>query len=326
MEDRKDLSESTWVDLKLMSIEATNSHLLYANGLQQVELLVRVLGIDANGHDEAISDEELQSLELFDARGTDIEITLQKVQDSYSYKNDPEVEYKGWGWGYRRNAEILPLSATGDAPPSPTPATSTHERRVKIYLHTRTAQPLHLGFRITQQGGDVFHSGDMAGGVARLLSIPPKVYSPAHYTFRHDHRRTELNASGNEVDFICYTLSLFENGARIEFLPDFTVPGQVGMLDLGKDIQQVGTYAGTSLSGGHEFHTYIERAHLPRVPASVKRSGDIPLVLGWQTPLKRIGDHFASLQPIFFKTVDHYGNAHNIGVSFTEDKQALKLT
>lgn len=326
MDDRELHKEQPWADMKIMSIEATNSHLLYANGLQQVELLVRVLAIDENGHDAPISTQELQSLELFDSRGADIHIVAQEVLDSYNYKYGAPVDHKGWGWSYNRNTQFVPLPSTGDAPSAVPPSTSEHERRVKIYLHTRTPEVLHVGFRITQEAGAVFSSGELAGGVARLSAIPRKVYRPHDYTFSNDHRRTELNPNGHEVDFTCYTLSLFENGTHVEFLAEYTSPKQRGMLHLGKGIEEEGTYAGVALPGSDQFEVgYIEYAYIPRVPASAKKSGTFAIVLGWQKPLKRIGNHHAALQPINVETVDTYGNAHNIRVAFAAEQQALTL-
>jgi hypothetical protein len=312
--------------MKIMSIEATNSHRLYANGLQQVELLVRVQAIYKSGLDAPISAQELQSLELYDARGSDIHIVAQEVLDSYDYKYGPPVDHKGWGWSYNRNTQFVPFPSTGDVPSAVQPSTSKNERRVKIYLHTRTPEVLHVGFRITQETGVVFNSGDVAGGVARLSAIPRKVYQLHDYTFSNDHRRTALNPNGNEVDFTCYTLSLFEHGTHVEFLAEYTSSKQRGMLHLGKGLEEEGAYAGVAFPGSDQFDVlYMERAHIPRVPVSVKKSGTFAIVLGWQKPLKRIGDHRAALQPINVEAVDVYGNAHNIRVDFAAEQQALRL-
>ncbi|MFJ4110458.1 hypothetical protein [Pseudomonas sp. NPDC089758] len=192
----------TWTTLTEFSLAITGSNTCYANGMQQVEILVTIETSTPNGQPkQPLSPTELSTLKLYyDAGSTQLEFLA------------PEQEGLPPGSGIDWAVAVLPNRFHPQTATTSPAITGDPEATRRRYLYLQSGQATNtrtIYAKFTKDGGGEYDSRDK-NGKTDIQSVAPPTLDASHYNLKRD-RIKEIrgsNVGGLDDPFSYWTASL----------------------------------------------------------------------------------------------------------------------
>lgn len=303
-----------WSNLGRLSVESTTGNTqLYANGRQQVELLIKIQVTDDNGAPVPLSDAEAGSLEL-------IQYDDSSAVEREVFSREP-LPSNTWRWSHDHNQDFsfLPgTSAISDQSPSSSNATDQTLR--KVYLRTTSLRPLKFALQITREDGQIFRSisPDLENGFITVTPLPVRQYKPSDYLFKrivvqgdpdsitvhdgHDFYPLELHENGEQVQFTRYSLKVVQpNIFRFDIAP-----------------RTRGSYTSLTAPGDRylKYSNYNLNDPLFEIGSTYVKDGTIVVALIRRNIVMLSGGAPNNDEVMSFSATDVYGNDHDFRIKF----------
>lgn len=192
----------TWTELTEFSLVTTGSNKCYANGMQQVEVLVTIETSTPNGQaKQPLSPTELSTLKLYDEISNSQLPFLEPEQEGL-----PPDSKTPWAVGVLPNRFHV---QTSNASPAITGDPEATRQRL-LYLHSgQVTNTRKIYAKFTKDGGGEYDSRDKVGRVEIQSETPPTL-DLSHYSL--DRERVEnirgSDAGGTDDPFSYWTASL----------------------------------------------------------------------------------------------------------------------
>lgn len=195
---------------KLQVFSATGATVIYANGHQQIKLIVVVRAVNDAFEGVNLSEGEFKNIHLVDA------YSRQALEFDYIRDGDPPV----WKYSMDKIGDFAPLPYSGEFNG---PRTHGPGLFVKaFYVNSNTPSTINLVAAITRSDGKVFYSDEEAPfGRVSLKAIAPAVYARDKFIFKHyanerydsevverlDRYQLHLEAEQHHIKFVSCRLS-----------------------------------------------------------------------------------------------------------------------
>ncbi len=189
-------TSSGWEDLSVFSIELLSQGVCFANGMQQIEVLITIKtkGSQGTGVSPPISDTELGSLQLFNTEGGKVIEFLPAGEEGLE-PNDP-LKPGTWAVHEDRN-RVGTRPGTKAEEPSVLDAST---RTKHLFLLTNSVGSLSVGAQFTGDDNVSYKSTDINTGIDKVKvtgEAPPEKYTEDAYTFK---RIPVKGWEGNETE------------------------------------------------------------------------------------------------------------------------------
>lgn len=304
-----------WSNLQVFSVEAASgSHQLYANGRQQVGLLVKIQVIDDNGTPVKLTDEEVASVKLIE-HGNSRAVT-------YEWFATPLLPRNAWHWSRHYNTDYKFFPGSNPTPNSNTPGgAGQHEMLLYFYLRTTSLRPIRLALQVTRKDGEVFQSNnpDIENGSITLSPVEPRQYQPGDYSFNRTVIQGDPDSTTQFDGHDYYPLELYENGVRVEFNPfTFNVtPRNIFRFDIAPKTR--GSYTSVVRPGNHYFlwdRTFNFTGSPTVLDARYVKPGGIVVMVVRRN--RAVVPHQLPSRdtPMVITVMDVYGNEHTLRIKF----------
>ncbi|WP_341522141.1 hypothetical protein AABC73_01405 [Pseudomonas sp. G.S.17] len=312
------VNESTvkWSRLGHFSVESTTGNTqLYANGRQQVELLVKIQVVDDNGTSVPLSDAEASSLQL-------IQYDDNSVVEREIFSREP-LPSNTWRWSYDYNQDYSFLPGTSSfADQSPSNSKATLQTLSTVYLRTTSLRPLKFALQITREDGQVFRSinPDLEKGFMTVTPLPARQYKPSDYLFKPIPIVVPGNpdspAAHDGHDF--YPLELYEGGEQVQFTRYSLKVSQENIFRFDIAPRTRGSYTSLTAPGDRylKYSNYNLNNPLLEIGGSYVKDGTIVVALIHRNIVMLSGGAPNNDEVMSFSVVDIYGNDHNFRIRF----------
>ncbi|UTL82542.1 hypothetical protein [Pseudomonas putida] len=211
----------TWTELSEFSLVTTGSNKCYANGMQQVEILVTIETSTAVGQPkQPLSPTELSTLKLYDGISNSQLPFLEPDQEGL-----PADNHTPWAVGLLPN-RFHPQTSTKAPIVTRDPEAA---RKRLLYLHSgKVTNTRKIYAKFTKDGGGEYDSRDKHGEVEIQSEIPPTLDRSHYYLDRERVKNIRgSDAGGKDDPFSYWTASLdywtltyrvAGNGPSVKFL------------------------------------------------------------------------------------------------------------
>lgn len=320
-------SEARWQQLQVFELKADSSLNLFANGQQQVSVRIEVEPMDVDGQPVAVSDSELNSIQLVDA------VTREPLAQ-VDAQGVPEGQ-KIWASNVARNSFELHPGSRASEPPDP-----RLPRVRNLYVQTRADTSLKIAASLVRDDLVTFYSvedNDSGDQTIEPKPIKPPTFSDDNYSFE----ATRVSGGPDDdydmetVDF--YILKLSHNGELLRFREiAFEQRSGTVQWESRQYQEDVASFTGYALHGDTELrfdsalHDYLVAADVEIDPEIMPGQGcpEGTLLIS----LHRIQYWLFDLmceqtyaQPVIVKVLDEYGNQHRLSIHFASPMDRHKL-
>ncbi|MEE1903945.1 hypothetical protein V0R39_22915 [Pseudomonas inefficax] len=173
---------SGWDDLAVFSIELLSPGVCFANGMQQIEVLITIkTKVDGLGVSPPISDTELASLKLFNTEGGKVIEFLPAGEEGL----EPDDPSKPGTWAVskdRNRVGTRPGATQGETLPMDASTRTKH-----LFLLTNSVGTLFVGAQFTGDDRIPYKSTSYNDGNSKVKvtgEAPPEKYTEDAYTFK----------------------------------------------------------------------------------------------------------------------------------------------
>ena len=201
-----------WIDLKRFQVFSTSGgNKIYANGYQQLKLMVVVQVVGDGQKVAGISQSELDSIQLLDAY-SDKALPIDNIRDG----EDP-----AWKCTLERRLPYEPYPHTGELHGPVVRGNAIFLK--EFYVSSNSPDSIKLIAAITRSDGEVFYSEETSefGGIF-LTTVPPPIYRKEQFRVKHLSGNWEPTENVAKVDR--YVLDLLEDQRHIKFI-DCSITG-----------------------------------------------------------------------------------------------------
>ena len=294
----------TWSSFKNFQVfSASGGHTLYANGYQQLKLIVLVQAADDAGVVVDISAAELDNVQLFDAYSGHA-LPLDHIRDS---------EPAAWKCVLEPRGAFLPFPYSGELQGPVTRGKSVFLK--EFYVSSNSPHPIKLIAAITRSDGQIFYSDERSEyGHVYLKTVPSPTYRKEHYRLRKSSSHSIVNEDVAKIDH--YVLDLLVDQQLIKFVKC----NVSGLLRLRSDHPDyLGYYAVTYFHGrkAHLGHTVLLEA-LDSFASANDEPGKVALIIHYAKKGGR-SQIRSDRQSVRLYLQDIYGNEHEINVKMACD-------
>lgn len=291
-----------WTNLKNFQVfSVSGGHTLYANGYQQLKLIVLVQAENSGGVVVDISAAELEGVQLFDAQSGKALVV----------DNIREGEPLAWKCLLqpRPSFEAFPYPGEPQGPVTRGKGIALKE----FYVSSNSPASIKLIAAITRSDGQAFYSeeGKEFGDVS-LKTIPPAIYRKELYRLRHVSSHTPATEHVAKVDR--YVLDLLLDQHQIKFVEC----NVVGLLHARSEHPDYLGYYAVAYFNGHKAHHSqgVPWDTVDGVAMSNEEPGKVTLLMhyakkGGRSQIR--SDHWE--MRLFLQ--DMYGNKHDVDVRVT---------
>lgn len=313
-----------WSNLRVFKVESTTGNpQLYANGRQQVELLVKIQVSDTNGDVVPLSDAEANSLNLI---SYDHDTNIPR-----EFFSTQPIPANTWRWSYHHNYDYRFMPGTGGfSPRSLSERSDSLETLRKVYLRTTSLTPLKLALEITRDDGRVFRSKnpDLENGAITATPLTARSYQARDYSFKRIVVKGDPDSLSEHDGHDMYPLELHENGEHVHFSPySFTVlQGNIYRFDIAPRTR--GSYTAVAAPGNSYLLYQDLNLNNPviEVDARYIKTGTIVVALIRRNRVMLYGPPPHNDDEMAFSAVDVYGNNHNFRIRFQGvERKVLEL-
>jgi len=197
---------SSWVGINRLQIfSAWGGNVIYANGSQQLKLIVVIQVAGARAKAADITQGELDSVRLLDANsGKALPIDIIRDGDA-----------PGWKCMLERQAKFEPFPYAGEVRGPLT--TGEHVFLKEFFVSSNTSEPIKLMADITRADGTVFPSNERSlYGSITLSTVSPPAYRKEHYRLKRLSTSRQATEHVAKVDR--YILDLVSDQRHIKFV------------------------------------------------------------------------------------------------------------
>ena len=302
-------SLARWSNFKAFQIfTATGGNTLYANGYQQLKVIVLVQAANDGGVVVDISPEEWEAVQLFDAY-TGKALPVDIIRDG---------EPAAWKCSLEPRGSFKPLPTAGELHGPVVRGKSIFLK--EFYVSSNSPAPVKLIAAITRSDGQAFYSDEGSEyGHVSLKTVEPPVYRKEHYRLRRLSSRSPSTENVAQIDR--YVLDLWVDQKFIK-LVRCSVDGLLSLRSTHPDY--LGYYA-VAYFGGRKVHQGVAWETVDSVVIANEEPGKVTFLIHYA---KRGGrsqvrhDH----QAVRLFIQDMYGNKHEIDVTMTgSDSPTLEV-
>jgi hypothetical protein len=164
-----------WVYFKRFQVfSASGGNVVYANGLQQLKLMVVVQVVDGMNDVVEISQGEFDSIQLLDAYSGKA-VPIDTIRDD---------EEPAWKCALERYPSFQPFPYSGELN---SPVLWGKGIFLKeFYVSSNSPEPIKLIAAITRSDGEAFYSEELSEfGAISLRTVPPPTYRKEHFRVKH---------------------------------------------------------------------------------------------------------------------------------------------
>lgn len=284
-----------WIELKHFGVfSAWGGNVLYANGRQQLKLIVVVQAVGSDYKVVKLSREEVESIHLVDAY-TGTALPIDTIH---------EGERASWKCSLARNERFQPFPYSGDLRGPDTRGKDTVLR--EFFVSSNSLEPIKLVAAITRSDGRMFYSQDAAEyGHISLNTVPPAIYRKEQ--FRLSRSSVYLPATQNVAKVDRYVLDLILEQRHLKFV-ECNMPFKLQARSNHPDY--LGYYVVPYFNGGKvESEIWAAWETADHVAASDDESGKMIVLLHFAKKGGRGQVRSDSLQAKVYLR-DMYGNQH----------------
>jgi hypothetical protein len=201
-----------WVGIKLFQIYSTSGgNIIYANGYQQLKLVVAVQVVGDGQKVVGISENELDSIQLLDAYSGKA-LPIDTIRDG---------EEPMWKCMLERRLPYAPFPHTGELHGPVVRGKAIF--RKEFYVSSNSPDPIKLIAAITRSDGEVFYSEESSEfGDISLRTVPPAIYRKEQFRVKHLSANWKPTENVAKVDR--YVLDLLVDQHHIKFV-DCSIAG-----------------------------------------------------------------------------------------------------
>jgi hypothetical protein len=195
-----------WIDLKRFQVFSTSGgNIIYANGYQQLKLVVVVQAVDYGQKAVGISQSELDSIQLLDAYSGKA-LPIDTIRDG---------EEPVWKCALERHLSFQPFPYSGELHG---PVLWGKDIFLKeFYVSSNSPEPIKLIAAITRSDGQAFYSEESSEfGEISLRTVPPPIYRKEH--FRVKRLPSNWKPTENVAKVDRYVLDLLVDQHQIKFV------------------------------------------------------------------------------------------------------------
>lgn len=299
---------SSWTYIRHLQVfSAWGGNVLYANGFQQMKLVVVVQVVDDENKVTAITDAERDSIQLVDADSGEA-----LVIDHFREGDEP-----GWKCSLERFPNIEPYPHRGNLEK---PSIAVKDMIVKVfYVSSNSLEPITLIPAITHSDGTVFSGDEKADyGHITLRAVPPPTYRKEHF------RLLRLSPYSQGTEHVAkverYILDLISDQLHIKFVEC----SLSGVLQARSDHPDyLGYYAVGYFHGSKVNHwEEIEWETADQYADSKEEPGKAVFLMHFAKKGGRSQVRYDRPTVKFFAR-DMYGNTHTINLSLNVDNPSI---
>lgn len=201
-----------WIDLKRLQVFSTSGgNIIYANGYQQLRLMVVVQAVDEGQKVVGISESELDSIQLLDAYSGKA-LPIDTIRDG---------EEPVWKCMLERRLPYAPFPHTGELHGPVVRGKGIFLK--EFYVSSNSPDPVKLIAAITRSDGKVFYSEETSEfGEISLRTVPPPIYRKEQFRVKHLSANWKPTENVAKVDR--YVLDLLVDQQHIKFV-DCSIAG-----------------------------------------------------------------------------------------------------
>lgn len=201
-----------WIDLKRFQVFSTSGgNTIYANGYQQLKLMVVVQAVDDGQKVVGISQSEFDSIQLLDAYSGKA-LPIDNIRDG---------EELAWKCALERRLPYEPFPHTGELHGPVVRGKAIFLK--EFYVSSNSPEPIKLIAAITRSDGEAFYSEETSEfGEISLRTVPPPIYRKEQ--FRVKHLSGNLQPTENLAKVDRYVLDLLVDQHHIKFI-DCSISG-----------------------------------------------------------------------------------------------------
>lgn len=300
-----------WSDLKRFQVfSASGGHTLYANGYQQLKLIVLIQAADDAWEAVDICAAELDTLQLFDVYSRQV-LPLDHIR---------EKESAAWKCSLEPRSAFLPFPYSGDLQGPVTRGKGVVLK--EFYVSSNSPHPIKLIAAITRSDGEVFYSDESSEyGHVSLKTVPSPTYRKEQYRLRKLSSHSIENGNVAKIDH--YVMDLLADHQLIKFVKC----NASGLLELRSDHPDYLGYYAVAYFNGRK----ADRSHpvLLETLDSFATANDEPGKVAFIIHYSKKGGRSqirSDRQSVRLHLQDTYGNQHEINVNITgESPPTLEL-
>jgi hypothetical protein len=322
----------TWETLSDFTIkEESGSAMLFANGLQQVQVRVTVKVFNDKDEQVGLSPTELNSMRLITRDGDYLPYVMESgVPED---ENEDAPEFRRWGVNRKHNRNYRFYPASGASVRAP------DDDWKFLWIQTRGVTPQRIAVELTRADNVQFKSTDKDGSeekhnIIRITPVEPPTYNREAYTFTSERivGRPDNEVELNSVDY--YILRFNESVQNIKFVSiEFEGPTSMVQWESRQYAEEVGSYTGYAFSGSKTL--LFEPLLMQSVPPASRPTIDIPpgkepppgaVLISLHRRMDFPFDNNSDFErPMVFKLIDEFGNPHRIRVHFKSPTERNEL-
>ncbi|MCP1416062.1 hypothetical protein J3D47_000305 [Pseudomonas laurylsulfativorans] len=297
-----------WIDLKRFQVFSTSGgKMIYANGYQQLKLMVLVQAVDEGQKVVGISESELDSIQLLDAYSGKA-LPIDSIRDG---------EEPAWKCTLERRLQYEPFPHTGELPDLVVRGKAIF--RKEFYVSSNSPDPVKLIAAITRSDGEVFYSEEtLEFGEISLRTVPPPIYRKEQ--FRVKHLSANWKSTENVAKVDRYVLDLLVDQHHIKFV-DCSITGVMQARSEHPDYlgyYAVGYFNGLKSNDGAEV--LWETAD--QIATYHDEQGKVTFLMHFATKGGASTVRYDELSVKMFVR-DMYGNRHEVDVEMNPQKPSM---
>ncbi|WP_223462696.1 MULTISPECIES: hypothetical protein [unclassified Pseudomonas] len=195
-----------WIGLKRFQVFSTSGgNTIYANGYQQLKLMVVVQAVDDGQKVVGISQREFDSIQLLDAYSNKA-LPIDSIRDG---------EEPAWKCTLERRLPYEPFPHTGELHGPVVRGKAIFLK--EFYVSSNSPEPIKLIAAITRSDGEAFYSEEASEfGVINLRTVPPPIYRKEQFRVKHLSGHWEPTENVAKVDR--YVLDLLVDQHHIKLV------------------------------------------------------------------------------------------------------------
>ncbi|MCP2024072.1 hypothetical protein [Pseudomonas laurylsulfatiphila] len=195
-----------WIDLKRLQVFSTSGgNIIYANGYQQLKLMVVGQVVDHGGKAVEILKSELDSIQLLDAYSGKA-LPIDNIRDG---------EELAWKCTLERRLPYEPFPHTGELHGPVVRGKAIFLKA--FYISSNSPEPIKLIATITRSDGETFYSEETSEfGEINLRTVPPPIYRKEQFRVKRLSGNWRPTENVTKVDR--YVLDLLVDQHHIKFV------------------------------------------------------------------------------------------------------------
>lgn len=297
-----------WNDFKRFQVfSASGGNVIYANGIQQIKLMVVVQAVDDDQKVVEISNSELDSIQLVDAY-TNKALPIDIIR---------EAEEPVWKCLLERRQPFQPFPHTGEMHgPSPRGRGIVLK---EFYVSSNAVESIKLFVAITRSDGEIFQSDpESEFGEIKLKAIPSPNYRKEHFRVKHLSSYWQATEHVAKVDR--YVLDLLVDQQYIKFV-NCNFAGLLHSRSEHSDY--LGYYAVGYFEGRQVEHAqWVSWETADAVAKAHEEKGKVTLLMHFARKGGKSQIRYDRLSVKMF-VMDMYGNKHEVDISMDPAKSSM---